>query len=322
MAPSRQGLPGRTPVLTGVVGELALMGAVGPHREDLLVAVTVAVEGDQLAVILRHAEGFFAAKPLDRIGPEDIEAYMAAKDAEGLSPKTTSNHLNFLHGMFGFATKRGWATSNPVAATDRPRAPGPTQDIRYLTRDEVERLLDAVPADRTGPTDKALYLTATMCGLRQGELVALRWQDVDAEAGVIRVRRSYSRGKFGAPKSRRGSRAVPMPVRVARSLEAHRSRTAYAADTDLVFGHPDTGNPYDASKMRKRFKLAIAAAEIRPVRFHDLRHTFGTQLAAAGCPMRTLQQYMGHRSHVTTLIYADYTDDDAAGARFAAAAFG
>jgi integrase len=58
------------------------------------------------------------------------------------------------------------------------------------------------------------------------------------------------------------------------------------------------------------------------VRFHDLRHTYGTQLAGAGCPIRTLQEYMGHRSHSTTLIYADYIRDDAAGARFAEAAFG
>lgn len=124
----------------------------------------------------------------------------------------------------------------------------------------------AVPDDRTGPTDKALYLTATMCGLRQGELVALRWQDVDHEAGVLRVRRTYSRGEFGTPKSRRSSRAVPLPERVARELDTHHRRAAYTAGTDLVFCHPDTGRPYDAKKIRKRFYAARDAAGVRPVR--------------------------------------------------------
>jgi integrase len=73
-----------------------------------------------------------------------------------------------------------------VAAVDRPRAAGTDPDIRYLDRDEVEALLRAIPDDRLGPTDQALYPTATMAGLRQGELIALRWRDVDWVAGVIR----------------------------------------------------------------------------------------------------------------------------------------
>lgn len=161
-----------------------------------------------------------------------------------------------------------------------------------------------------------------MCGLRQGELIALRWQDVDFGVGVIRVRRSFTRGQFGTPKSRRSSRAVPMPGRVAAELESHLGRSAYTADSDLVLCHPDTGNPYDASKLRKRFKSAVAAAGIRPIRFHDLRHTFGTQMAAAGAPLRHIQEWMGHRDYKTTLIYADYAPDPSQGARWAEAAFG
>ena len=116
----------------------------------------------------------------------------------------------------------------------------------------------AVPDDLLGPTIGALYLTATMTGLRQGELVALRWQDVDWVAGVVRVRRSYTRGRFGTPKTRRSSRAVPMADRVAAELERHFQRSRYQADDDLVFGHPQTGHPYDASKSRKRFKEALS----------------------------------------------------------------
>jgi integrase len=145
-----------------------------------------------------------------------------------------------------------------------------------------------------------------MTGLRQGELIALRWQDVDWPAGRLRVRRNYVRGEWGTPKSKRSSRAVPMIDRVARDLERHFRQSAYQTDPDLVFAHPESGNALDASALRKRYGKALKAAGLRPVRFHDLRHTFGTRMAAAGVPMRTLQEWMGHRDVQTTMIYADY----------------
>jgi integrase len=93
---------------------------------------------------------------------------------------------------------------------------------------------------------------------------------------------------------------------VATELERHFQTSAYHADDDLVFCHPETGAPLDRSRLLKRFKAAAKAAGIRDVRFHDLRHTFGTRMAAAGVPLRTLQEWMGHRDFKTTLIYADY----------------
>jgi integrase len=74
----------------------------------------------------------------------------------------------------------------------------------------------------------------------------------------------------------------------------------------LVFGQPHLGTPLERSRLLKRYKAAAKAAGIRDVCFHDLRHTFGTRMAAAGVPMRTLQEWMGHRDYKTTLIYADY----------------
>lgn len=120
------------------------------------------------------------------------------------------------------------------------------------------------------------------------------------------MRRNYTRGEWGTPKSRRSSRAVPMIRRTASELELLFQRSVHQADDDLVFAHPILGTPLDASKLRKRFKDTLDRASVRSIRFHDLRHTFGTQAAAAGVPMRTLQEWMGHRDYKTTLIYADY----------------
>jgi integrase len=99
---------------------------------------------------------------------------------------------------------------------------------------------------------------------------------------------------------------VPLADRLLAELDAHHRRSRYRGEDDLVFAHPLLGSPLDRSRLVKRFKAAVARAGLRDVRFHDLRHTFGTAMAAAGVPMRTLQEWMGHRDFKTTLIYADY----------------
>ena len=114
------------------------------------------------------------------------------------------------------------------------------------------------------------------------------------------------RGEFGTPKSQRSARSVPLADRVSAALDAHHKQPFYGRDEHLVFAHPERGRPLDRSKLLKRFKAAARHAGVRDGRFHDLRHTFGTRVAAAGVPMRTLQEWMGHRDFKTTLIYADY----------------
>ena len=271
--------------------------------------------------ILRRSGSDLPKKSVERFTPADIESLMAAMAKRGLSAKTIGNHLIFLHGLFAFAVKRDWAPSNPVAAVDRPTGEGADPDIRFVTPKELDALLAHVPDDDLGKIERPLYVTAAMTGLRQGELVALRRRDVDFEAGVIRVRRNYTRGRFGTPKSRRSSRAVPMATVVADELREQFRRSGYKDLDDLVFCHPDTGGPYDPSKMRKRFKDAVKAAGIRAIRFHDLRHTFGTRMAAAGAPLRSIQEWMGHRDYKTTEIYADYAPDPEQEAKWVNQAF-
>lgn len=146
-----------------------------------------------------------------------------------------------------------------------------------------------------------------MTGLRKGELLALRWQDVDWPAGRVRVRRNYVRGEFGTPKSRRSTRSVPMADEVAGELDRLYKLSLRQGDGDLVFAHPLTGGPLPKANVTRRMRAALKAADLDSShRSHDLRHTFGTRMAAAGVPMRTLQEWMGHKDLATTQIYADY----------------
>jgi integrase len=257
--------------------------------------------------ILRvHLVPYFGERELQRIGREDVEGFSAACRRNGQSVKSTQNYLGFLHGIFDFAMRRGWAAANPCKLVDRPSQTRSDPDIHFLDQTEVDALVAAVPEDDLGRVERAMYLAAAMTGMRQGELLALRWADVDWTARRVRVRRNFVRGEYGTPKSKRSSRSVPLADLLGGELDRLFQASAYDADSDLVFAHPHTGNPIDRSKLLKRYKAALRRAGVRDVRFHDLRHTFGTRMAAAGVPMRTLQEWMGHRDFVTTLIYADY----------------
>jgi integrase len=291
------------------------------HLEHVMQRKPTTIQ-DYRIMLRRHLGPFFADRPLERISSDDVVAYIAAKSEAGLAPKTIGNQLNFLQSIFGHAIERGWTRTNPVAAVDRPRQGTSDPDIRFLDLTEFEALLRAVPDDSLGRVDRVVFLAAALTGLRQDELLALRWRDIDWAAGVTRCRRAYTRGRFGTPKSRRASRAVPMADRLAAELERHYQRSAYRGDDDLALCHPETGSTLDPSKLRRRYKRALAAAGLREVRFHDLRHTFGTHMAAAGAPLRAIQEWMGHRDYKATLIYADYAPDATQGRAFAERAFG
>jgi integrase len=160
-----------------------------------------------------------------------------------------------------------------------------------------------------------------MTGLRQGELLALRWRDVDWTAARIRVRQNWVLGEFGTPKSKRSTRSVPMADEVGGELERLFKWSRWQGDDHLVFAHPATGEPMYKPGVLRRMRKALRAAGLDEAhRFHDLRHTFGTRMAAAGVPMRTLQEWMGHRDLATTQRYADYAPS-AREAEMVAAAF-
>ena len=274
-------------------------------------------------------------RPIAKVTTADIEDVGADMLADGLKPKTVRNLLTFLHQVFEHAIDRGWTRDNPVRQASRPRRKrvGDIEpDLQFLTLSELEAVLRAIPNDivrrqpastrrgRSGPAPppppdvlgpvlRVIILTAAMTGLRQSELFGLRWRDVDWSAQRIRVRNTWVRGEHSTDgKSDLSTRrSVPMADRLLAALDDWSTRTIYNGDDHLVFAHPQTGNPLDGSKVTKRFQAACRDAGVRPIRFHDLRHTFATQLAASGkVSLRTLQEFLGHADAKTTQIYAHY----------------
>jgi hypothetical protein len=174
-----------------------------------------------------------------------------------------------------------------VEGVDRPRATGVDPDIRFLTRRELEALLRATGHDEFGPTDHAPFLAAAMTGLRQGELLAQRWQDVDWASGVIRVRRTCTRGRFGTPKSRRSSPRRPngcpaSPTSSASTSTARCSPPTTTSSSPTPTSGPCSTRPSCAAASRPR-STRLACVRWLPRPTPHLRHCDGRAGARFAC---------------------------------------
>ena len=192
---------------------------------------------------------------------------------------------------------------------DRLLIEGARLSYRAVIDEIPDRIVDR---DTLGPVLRVVILAAGTPGLRQSELLGLRWKHVDMRAQKVRVRNAWVRYEHsGEGKSDLSTtRSVPRTDRLAIELKTWRLRTVFGDDDDLVFAHPELGVPLDRTKVTRRFQAACVQAGARKIRFHDLRHTFATTLAAAGVPLRTIQEYLGHADLKTTQIYAHYAPSE------------
>jgi integrase len=250
-----------------------------------------------------HLLPAFGELPIESVTTEGIERWIATVDR---SPRTRNKLLILLHGILGRARKLYRLPGNAVDGVEKfcQRRSG---DIQVFSPEEVMALVRAADSEQ----DAAIYLTAAFTGLRRGELLALRWRDVDFPGSVIRVRASFAAGALTTRKSGR-VRSVPMAAGVARALAQLGQRGCLAGDDDLVFVG-ELGGYVDGSALRRRYDAALSGAGLRRLRFHDLRHTFGTRMIAKA-DIRRVQEWMGHADIQTTMRYLHYAprSEDAA----------
>ncbi|MBA3397145.1 MAG: site-specific integrase [Deltaproteobacteria bacterium] len=247
--------------------------------------------------ILRdHIVPAFGSTPLDQITFARIEDFkhmlVRPEDApipgKGLGNKTGNNILTVLRRLLALAVKREQILAVPEFEW-LPTEPG---DWRFLSFEDTEALI--ATADGEWAT---MIMVGARCGLRQGELLGLRWCDVDLKNGRLTVRRSIVRGRVKLPKNRR-SREIPLGDDVRAQLSRHRHLRG-----ELVFCD-DEGNQLTNGECKHPLYRACAKAKIERLGWHVLRHTFGSQLASQGASMKAIQELMGHRTMQQTMRYA------------------
>ncbi|HEX4435649.1 MAG TPA: site-specific integrase [Solirubrobacteraceae bacterium] len=254
---------------------------------------------DYESIIRAHLLPAFGKEALEDITTEQIEGWSARLAASGMGNRTRLKVLTVLHGVMGRA-KRVWKLPrNPVSEVEKPIQRRRTE-IEVFSPEEVMALVRAADSEQ----DAAIYLTAAFTGLRRGELVALRWRDVDFPRRHIRVTASYTERSLTTPKSGR-ARSVPMAPAVASTLARLASGSGGTED-DLVFPGM-AGGFLDASALYRRYKSTLKRAGLRDLRFHDLRHTFGTQVIGnPAVSILQLKEWMGHADIDTTMKYLHY----------------
>lgn len=250
-------------------------------------------------------------RKLDSLTAADVQRLVNLKREAGLSPRTVQVLHGVLRRALTQAVRWGEARRNVAALVDRPRVP--RREAEYLSPSQAQRLLDAARSDRLF----AFYSVAMACGLRRGEALALRWSDVDLDAGTLRVSRTLSRVAGGGlvftePKTERSRRTVPLPAALVAELRAHRVRQAaerLAAGSlwrDHVLVFPSLfGTPLEPRNALRSLQTVAGRAGLGHVKLHTLRHTAASLLLAQGVHPRVTMELLGHSGiDVTMNIYS------------------
>ncbi len=270
-----------------------------------LAATTRRNYGDTMRAHLIPALGHI---PLMRLSAQAIDRYLADRLRQGLSSTSVQFHYEVLREALGHAVKKGLLARNPCEMVDRPRRR--RVEMRVLDEEQVRLFLGA--AKKFSP-NYVLYLAAITTGMRQGELLGLRWQDVDLGEGTASIQQTFYRlGReqiFKAPKTDSGHRIVTLPrvlveelSRLREQQEQHRQvfGSAYE-DHGLVFCQPD-GKPLHAHNITQRdLRQVLRRAGLPRLRFHDLRHCHASLLLKLGVHPKIVQERLGHSSPAFTL---------------------
>lgn len=213
---------------------------------------------------------------------------MDPKSKKTLSAKTINNVLTCLRRMLVVARKRGLIENVPDVEWLKRK----DVDFDFLDFSEAERLLAAAHGEW-----RAMILTALRTGMRHGELIGLRWEDVDLTAGRITVRRNVVNGKIGTPKSGK-PREIPLGIEVRTALKEHRHLRG-----SLVFCHV-SGELLGTVDTRLPLWRACKKAGLRQIGWHALRHSFASHLVMRGASLKAVQELLGYSSIQMTMRYA------------------
>jgi len=229
----------------------------------------------------------FGEKYLFEIIPQMVEEYKAKRLQEGVTPATVNRELSFLRHLFNKAIEWSYLTRNPLQGVKLLKEPpGRT---RYLKTEEIGRLLEVIDSFSNDIRSylKPIVLIALNTGLRKREILRLKWRDIDLVKKKITVTITKTNE----------IRTVPMNE----SLYQELKKMSQDQESEYIFCNKK-GVPY--GNVRKSFDRALKIAGIDNFRFHDLRHTFASQLVINGCDIRTVQQLMGHKDIKMTMRYS------------------
>lgn len=243
---------------------------------------------------------------LQKLTPQHINSLYRKMEKRGLKPKTINSVHGLLHKALDNAVKWGYMARNVCDSVSPPRLV--KTEIQPLTMEQAHKLLEAVRGHRL----ETLLTLALTTGMRRGELLALRWSDVDLERGSIHVRHTVDHiPRYGyvetEPKTKKAQRLIMLPSFVVDALKQHRIEQQEQRlkagdnwqDLNLVFTGLH-GNYLNPRYLPKMFSKVLMEAGLPHIRFHDLRHSAATILLSMGVQLKVVQEILGHSTIVMT----------------------
>lgn len=265
---------------------------------------------DRYEIAVRvHIEPALGRLKLKKLTPAHVQSFYRDRLDAGFAPASVNKLHVVLHKALKQAVDWRMIPRNVAEATKPPR-PVAKEEMRTLTAQEVRRFLEAARGDRL----EALYVLAVHAGMRQGELLALKWQDVDLENGTISVRRTVTKSggrlHFGEPKTKKSRRTIDLTSASVSALRSHLARQLEEMeilgdryrDDGLVFTS-EVGTLVNPTNLRRRsFAQLLQRARLpKSTRFHDLRHTCATLLFGRNVHPKQVQELLGHSNIAITL---------------------
>jgi integrase len=243
-----------------------------------------------------HLRADLGAMKLGEVRRRHVQAVIDGMIADGRSPSTVRNATLPLRVIYRRAIRDDLIAVNPTVGLDLPA--NRSERVVIVSPEHAAALIDALGTER----DRGVWATAFYAGLRRGELMALRWQEVDLEANELYVERSYDpkARTFVQPKSRAGRRRVPIPALLRRRLLALKIASGRPGPDALVFGDLP-GTPFNYDSMIARARAGWKEAGLAPIGLHAARHTAASVMIAAGVNVKALSTFMGHSSITITL---------------------
>jgi integrase len=239
---------------------------------------------------------------INRISIARIEKWIADRQKEGMHILTLRKILVTLGQIMAYALRHRYINFNPLSDAERPKDQGQVkeQGIRILSPDEINAFLDAISDQKY----KTLFRLAIFSGARQGELLGLKWSDIDWMNNQIHIQRTFNNQAWYDVKTRTSDRKIDLGPAMMKELKKWKLACP-ATKLDLIFPNK-SGQPIDHNNLTKRhFKDALEGAKLPKMRFHDLRHTYASLLIEQGENIKYIQAQLGHSSPTVTLnVYA------------------
>lgn len=239
---------------------------------------------------------------VNRISISTVERFITNKQKQGMNLTTLRKIIVTFNQVINYCVRHRYIDFNPVRDSERPKNRGQVEKskIRVLNPGEIKALLETEEDQKY----RILFKLAIMSGARQGELLGLKWTDIDWFNNQIRIQRTFNEGAWYQPKSKSSTRCIDIgPAMISDLKKWHIA--CPASKLNLVFPN-ESGNPINHRNMLQRhFYPALKAAGIGPIRFHDLRHTYASLLIDQGENIKYIQSQLGHANPSITLnVYA------------------